>query len=584
MRLPFMSVLICVLFMSFAALLPAQEAAKDQAPAAAKPSSGTFVIGNKTYKLEHVIAYEAKVDDEARITILASDRRLPMDQIKATLRKDDGSDLQLSLDQPYVRIAFNRSGVPIACSGSGNGKSFSGGGELTGELKLDAGRARGQVTMTRKDERLFKTNCELTFDVVVGAEPAKPARPAGPVKPTVSGTFNVDGKPVKLGFVSAHACEPFDDKAAVRVILSELDHSKETKPELRGRFQKHGIALIISFFEDGSSFGCDVVHPKKSFSSSGVLKTEAFDLGDGQISGHITTNGPDEFFDLTWEVDIKFIAALNEPLIQPKVAEKPSKKPRDKADDKPVVKLFRSKPETSETSAGLNVHDLPIPKDATDIDLKKLVEQIVFKSPADVKTMVDTFSKKLDEQKWSKTGADLVTPKSAILNRKNGNATLTIFVKPADKGSVVTIMSKGLSWEEKQPAAKEDDKTDDASAKVLTGENFPLPDKAKEVDRNADLKMITCRTTLSVKEVIEFYRKKLPAFGWKEDKENTLLLEDQEIGAMSLNQGDDKLTILIQPGKPTARTRIVVQGDDLVWDEKDDDGDADSSKPKAEKE
>ncbi len=58
---------------------------------------------------------------------------------------------------------------------------------------------------------------------------------------------------------------------------------------------------------------------------------------------------------------------------------------------------------------------------------------------------------------------------------------------------------------------------------------------------------------------------KLPAFGWKEDKENALLNEDLELGAMHLENEDNKLTILIQPGKPTSRTRIVVQGENLEW-------------------
>lgn len=44
---------------------------------------------------------------------------------------------------------------------------------------------------------------------------------------------------------------------------------------------------------------------------------------------------------------------------------------------------------------------------------------------------------------------DLVNSKSAILKRTRGDASLTIFVKPAGKGSAVTIMTEGLDWGEK---------------------------------------------------------------------------------------------------------------------------------------
>jgi hypothetical protein len=55
-------------------------------------------------------------------------------------------------------------------------------------------------------------------------------------------------------------------------------------------------------------------------------------------------------------------------------------------------------------------------------------------------------AKKLQTQGWTTEGRDLIGV-SAILKRKLGDASLTIFVKPAAEGSEVNIMSKGLLWD-----------------------------------------------------------------------------------------------------------------------------------------
>ena len=100
-------------------------------------------------------------------------------------------------------------------------------------------------------------------------------------------------------------------------------------------------------------------------------------------------------------------------------------------------------------AATLNVKDLLLPKDATAVVYKKIVEQLNFKSPMAVQALAGDFSKKLASQGWKSDDGDLVTPQSAILKRSRGEASLTIFVKPADKGSQVTIMTEGLDWEAK---------------------------------------------------------------------------------------------------------------------------------------
>jgi hypothetical protein len=102
-----------------------------------------------------------------------------------------------------------------------------------------------------------------------------------------------------------------------------------------------------------------------------------------------------------------------------------------------------------QTQDKLNIKDLALTKDASEFEYKQLVEQLSFKSKANVKSVCAELAANLKRQGWTKEGSDLVTPASSILKRKRGDAELTIFVKPESGGSKVQMMTEGLAWDEK---------------------------------------------------------------------------------------------------------------------------------------
>jgi hypothetical protein len=445
------------------AVVMAAGAAGVRAAEEARPADGTLLVGAKTYKLAHSVAYRTKLFDEEAIAVVLSDKAIPVDKLQKSL-KEDGSDDSFFLFQPHVKLTFNKAGEIQSANAWADNTSISvSGGGLEGEMKLEKGRVQGKASLELDGEGQLKRSFELKFDVpLLGAassQPAKPSvadKPAGPVKPSVSGTFKGNGKEAKLAFVSAHWTEPFADKPSFKLVFTEKDHSKDPKPDFKAGFGHYGSALVISLHEDGSIFGCEVshaAHEKRGFSSIGDIKTGDFKVEDGRVEGELTTDGEQEVFGETWEVKIKFVAPLaaapadSKPAddkpdddapksSRPKVTIKPRVPQPDKLDPKPAAEQ-------------LNVKDLAIPKDATDIEYKTLVEHVGFKSAADVKTLAASLDKSLAAQGWKSDGSDLVTPKSAILKRERGDASLTIFVKPAGTGSQVTMFTEGLSWEGK---------------------------------------------------------------------------------------------------------------------------------------
>jgi hypothetical protein len=151
-------------------------------------------------------------------------------------------------------------------------------------------------------------------------------------------------------------------------------------------------------------------------------------------------------------VNLHFVALLGEipKELQPPVTKK-KEKPASKSDEDGAVAAALDKQDddsaTKSTPAGSKAQELALTKDASDVEYKALVQQIAFQSKAEVKKTSAELSANLAVQGWTKAGQDLIIPQSAILKRKRGGAELTIFVKPANGGSEVKIMSEGLSWD-----------------------------------------------------------------------------------------------------------------------------------------
>ena len=326
---------------------------------------------------------------------------------------------------------------------------------------MQDGRVSGKASQPTETEGMFPSGFDVRFDVALlrageslPATVKKKPGPAANVKPSVTGVFKGNGKDAKIAHVSAHWREPFNNQPGMVLVFTEKDHSKNKKPDFDAAFGKFGSALIISLHEDGGIFGCQVVHTaheKQGFSSIGQIKTNNFQFADGQVQGELTTDGQDEVFGETWEVNLKFLAPLGEIPKEFQVAD--SKKPEEEATDDPEITKLTT--ELSEKAAPepakdeLNVKDLALTKDASDVEYQELVEHIVFKSKANVKSVCTELAANLKAQGWTKDGSDLITPASSILKRKRGDAELTIFVKPESGGSEVKMFTDGLSWDEK---------------------------------------------------------------------------------------------------------------------------------------
>ena len=463
----FMSLLAAMVVLCSVAVLFAQEAPKPaKAAAPAKAGEGTLIVDEKNFPLTHVLAYETKIDDEEILAVVLSGQAVSSEQLKEEM-EEEKKERSGGFKRPYLKLEFTKAGeLAYWSAAAGNTSLGRGRGKAKGELKLEGGRVSGKASQP-SDKKAFGSGFDVRFNVaLLGAGKTPPAAaaqkrgPAANVKPTVTGVFKGNGKAAKLAHVSAHWREPFADEPSMVLVFTEKDHSKDKKPDFKASFGDFGSALIISVHEGGGIFGCQVVHSaheKKGFSSIGSIATNHFTFADGTVEGELATEGEVETFGETWEVKLKFVAPLGEipaefQLKKP-AAETPDKPaPEKPATDKPTASKPakpREKSESKPAVAQLNVKDLALTKDATDFEYKKLVEHLDFKSKLDVKSACAELAANLKAQGWTSSGGDLINATSSIMNRKRGDASLTIFVKPDKEGSQVRMFTEGLSWEEK---------------------------------------------------------------------------------------------------------------------------------------
>ncbi len=447
----FIGLLTALVVIGSTATLFAQEGAKP-----AKAAEGTMMLQGKNYPLTHALAYETTVNEEEVIAVVLSGQAIPGEKLKEAIEKEKDSGFA-DFKRPFLKLDFAKTGQlkfwSAAAGGTSLGRRL---GNATGELKVQDGRVNGKASQPNETEEMFSAGFDVRFDVAllragesVPATVAKKPGPAANVKPSVTGVFKGNGKEAKLAHVSAHWREPFSNQPSMVLVFTEKDHSKDKKPDFDAGFGKFGSALIISLHEDGDIFGCQVVHTahqKQGFSSIGQIKTNNFQFADGKVQGELATDGQAEVFGETWEVNLKFVTPLGEIPKEFQVADS-EKREKDATDESATKLSEKAAPEPAGDK--LNVKDLALTKDASDVEYNQLVEQLNFKSKTNVKSVCAELAANLKAQGWTKEGSDLVTAASSILKRKRGDAALTIFVNSESGGSEVKMITEGLAWDEK---------------------------------------------------------------------------------------------------------------------------------------
>jgi len=100
-------------------------------------------------------------------------------------------------------------------------------------------------------------------------------------------------------------------RETIKLVFTEKDHAKDQQADVKALFGDYGTALIIGIQLDGKVVTCDIAHEalkQKPISSPSSVKMSDFKNEAGQISGKLVTDGKQEAFGQTWEVNLIFKA------------------------------------------------------------------------------------------------------------------------------------------------------------------------------------------------------------------------------------------------------------------------------------
>ena len=135
------------------------------------------------------------------------------------------------------------------------------------------------------------------------------------------------------------------------------------------------------------------------------------------------------------------------------------------------------------------VLDLPLPKDAKEIEYDGFFESIEFNSPSSVKATAEFLTKELGERKWTKAATESDVETFVRLKFTQGKSSLEINIRAEDSGSETAIRTMGMQWDgmraEIERAEKESQKIAASTPphKELSDKPFELPkrkDKPKQ--------------------------------------------------------------------------------------------------------
>lgn len=361
----------------------------------------------------------------------------------------------------------------------------------------------------------------------------KDAKAAGPVQ----GTISMGDKTYKAEHAVAFEDASRSEKSTVVLISPE----RIADEKLRASLKKHGndedfflfqTQVKLRFDQDGKLSFLFIWADGTSINVGSSDLDGKIALENGRVSGRAAykkEKEPGSSF-AAHGFDVKFDLPL---LVVARDTPAPKAAKSTPVRVKPGRTSPAGAPASEDPPGAANIHDVLLPADARDVEYKQIVQMVKLTSPSPVRAVATHFVDKLRQSGWTSPSPDLITDKSGIINAKKGDASLTIFVKPGDgSGSAVTIMARGLSWNEKKPGetpaaanevkpvpageSAEPEEVVELAAEEKSG--FPVPEGTSGVGSSSTKyrRSVETQVGAGLKSVVNFYRREARQRGWKE--------------------------------------------------------------------
>lgn len=130
---------------------PAAKATIKEMATGKQSSVGTLKVGDKSYTLKNIVAYEIDYYGDRKIRVYLSEKPANMTKLKTALAKEQ-NDNDFNEFQPQVRLIVNPDGSVESYELWADNLSVSGNGSLDGTVEVQDGRVVGSAKLTEEGE------------------------------------------------------------------------------------------------------------------------------------------------------------------------------------------------------------------------------------------------------------------------------------------------------------------------------------------------------------------------------------------------------------------------------------------------
>jgi Zn-dependent M28 family amino/carboxypeptidase len=129
---------------------------------------GSLVLGEKTYKFQHVVAYETKKSNKKRTVVMITVKEPKLDKLKESL-KEKGDDSGYFLFDDNLKLVFDEKGEllqMVVYADPGKNINLIGDDNIKAEATFKDGVVKGKAKTVKPDKAFGEMySFEVEFDV-----------------------------------------------------------------------------------------------------------------------------------------------------------------------------------------------------------------------------------------------------------------------------------------------------------------------------------------------------------------------------------------------------------------------------------
>lgn len=275
------------------------------------PNTASARMGEKTYELNQMIAYEVISQGEWRTKIVASSKPVKQEKLLALLKKT-GNDDDMEFPEPNIRVEIAADGEIASVNYQLDGVSGGGNSGTIGNVLVEDNRARGTLELEEEGEFFERTyTWKISFDTDVLTKASKATKVVQNLpRLDNGGELTLGEGQWKLAHVVAYEAKVLDELVTWVFISEKPINMARLKASLAKDGTDDGVSetqpqVVLTIDDNDSVRQAAIWVDNTSISSNADLEGDAT-VVDGRVRGTAKLSEPGDFFGKAYDFHVSF--------------------------------------------------------------------------------------------------------------------------------------------------------------------------------------------------------------------------------------------------------------------------------------